>query len=322
MAERVPYVPSDQAWSMQASAQQIDTVCGWGKGVNLLTNWHFGPGVCNIRNQLSWTGAGMAVDGWTLMGNTYQKVELDTSKGCIRVTNVSTTSRLTLHLSQTMDWDKGNFDAIKNSKAPMVMSGLFKGNCRATILMGSGSTGNVMLDPDKFTLLSGRYAIKTNKIFKLQGVSMEPGTYFEVYAAKLEFGTEQTLAVRDASGDWVIADVPDPTIERLKSARYIQGFGGNDNMVFPARNYANVLRISLPWVGGYNGGSFSVINASTVSAILSDGSATITSAAMTSAASGSPVLVVNVPWTTSSIPTGFKGATFSARVYVVRNPPA
>lgn len=51
------------------------------------------------------------------------------------------------------------------------------------------------------------------------------GQEVNIAAAKLELGTQQTLAHQDADGNWVLNDLPpDKTLELLKCQRYFQAF--------------------------------------------------------------------------------------------------
>ena len=70
-------------------------------------------------------------------------------------------------------------------------------------------------------------------------------------AVKLELGPVQTLAHRDASGNWVLNDPPpDPTLELLKCQRYFKSIGGVDTHMMGQVNYskANEVIVNVPGV--------------------------------------------------------------------------
>ena len=70
-------------------------------------------------------------------------------------------------------------------------------------------------------------------------------------AAKLELGSQQTLAHQDASGNWVLNDPPpDKTLELLKCQRYFKSIGGVDTHIVGQVNYAkaNEVVVNVPGV--------------------------------------------------------------------------
>ena len=76
-------------------------------------------------------------------------------------------------------------------------------------------------------------------------------TPLTVIAAKLELGSQQTLAHQDAAGNWVLNDPPpDKTLELLKCQRYFKSIGGVDTHMMGQVNYskANEVVVNVPGV--------------------------------------------------------------------------
>lgn len=66
-----------------------------------------------------------------------------------------------------------------------------------------------------------------------------------IHAAKLEAGSEQTLAHQDAEGNWVLNDPPpDRTLELLKCQRYYQVFSSQEQRPVKAADFRSVMRVN------------------------------------------------------------------------------
>ena len=102
---------------------------------------------------------------------------------------------------------------------------------------GSGSTnvGGKNLAVDTPGLHTITCTLPPNITVIAPGFLVRAGGRIKIAAAKLELGSQQTLAHRDASGNWVLNDPPpDPALELAKCQRYLQilMYGGYDEAHF------------------------------------------------------------------------------------------
>lgn len=198
---------------------------------NLLDNWYFGPGVIRQAGNTAATSdsIGKLVDRWG--------VRLFTA-GSASVTDEG------LHLVP------GTYDGlpycwIEQKSEAVAAKKLIPGqDMRLTVLLSDGNLisghGVVPADwldgtvsPFPQRQINFQVDINTGNIQVLSFATFTWDTIgylatrfsfrneITVRAVKLETGTEQTLARRDASGGWVLNDPPpDPALELLKCQRY------------------------------------------------------------------------------------------------------
>lgn len=247
-------------WDIQtASAGQIDACCGLGKGINLLDNWYFGRGVINQRgvNTLA-TVSGVATyfhDRWYVyrggcsLTGSWLKVDSLDSFG--------------FYLYQAIDDAYRNF-VSNDTNVPLVVSLLYKLSADgATKLLASApSAQSITTSADGIRIQLSRLASNNNGKRHFHIRVMETDNRPLLIAAKLEIGSEQTLATKDGNGDWVLADpIPHPTLELLKCQRYFQTFATQSLRPVEAEDFRPVMR-AKPTLGTITVGGKTLYTAS------------------------------------------------------------
>lgn len=189
---------------------EIDSLIQRKVNPNLLHNWYFVNPV-NQRGQTEYTAVGYTIDRWFISGDPCSiKVESNgisltgTGKQArLRqyVEDVSAISGKTVTYSVLME---GNVLLTDSGKVPTSGTSSAKQFCGA-----ESSTGLTM----------GMY--RRNSMVYAQIYSPDNVTQ-KVIAAKVELGTEQTLANKDASGNWVLNEIPDYGETLLKCQRHFR----------------------------------------------------------------------------------------------------
>lgn len=206
MATKIPLALGNQAWDMMATAQQIDQCCGLGRGVNLLDNWYFADPI-NQRGQNSYSIPGYGIDRWACdSGVTLQDGFVSfmaTFSQPLSLPEIKPLLGKTLTLSC------------------LFMNGsLISGTSTLPSEFPSTATYFPFLNgnPGLFVYMDPAYNYA--QLFRCSGGG-------NILAAKVELGTEQTLAVKNSSGNWVLADPPpNKALELLKCQRYyVKGTG-------------------------------------------------------------------------------------------------
>lgn len=170
---------------------------------NLLDNWYFGNPV-NQRGQTSYTGGGYGIDRWALS------------------TNIP--GLFLLHGSDNYSADvKGTFyQRIENKR--------FIVGAKYTLSVLRGLIASPTLYHETFTLTE---SVGWKSRFNVNGGTF--GFYYDqnisdiqfdlddlktIIAAKLELGSQQTLAHRDENGVWVLNEIPDFGEQLRRCQRY------------------------------------------------------------------------------------------------------
>lgn len=215
MATKIPLALGNEAWDMMATAQQIDQCCGLGRGVNLLDNWWFGKGVINQRGNTTYPSSNRSyfIDRWWMFGGgtfTLQDTGLYFTPTSSKLTMAQNFNpvlvSMEVPITASVFYNKDgvnhifSYTGISNGSQSYINDGV------VTICYGGGASP------------SGAYG----------GPYYELGAVSEctIIAAKLEIGTEQTLA--HLEGDtWVLNDPPpNQALELLKCQRYfVKGTG-------------------------------------------------------------------------------------------------
>lgn len=190
---------------------------------NLLDDWYFANPI-NQRGATEYSVTGNArqysIDRWSLAPN-LGTVKLQTMDGFIRLTKVDAGGTNTQSINQFIDRKE-----LSNSIVTLSM--LVRGNSWLQLLffvedkVAAYKAFVAKQDWDVYTLtytlpkLTTKFAVHvypSTRISDLTG-------YCDIIAAKLELGTQQTLA-RKVDDQWVLNDPPpDPALELLKCQRY------------------------------------------------------------------------------------------------------
>ena len=166
---------------------------------NLLDNWYFANSV-NQKGQMEYTGSGYTIDRWRSYG-----AKVSINDGYI---SLSTEGNPTFCQKSELD--------------------LYDKTLTFSVLLANGSlcTGTGILASDtawKNTTLYEDSSIKlwlqnSNPLFNT-AIDIKGNTPVDMVAAKLEFGSSQTLAHKEGS-KWVLNEIPDYATELAKCQRY------------------------------------------------------------------------------------------------------
>jgi len=214
---------------------------------NMLINPTFTDPI-NQRGQTQYTGEIYGIDCWkgTWTGNgVLSLVNPGTADGCVSLFR----SGYQAHMTQL----------IENSKElagkTVTLSALMKndaGGISGISLQGKTSSGSdfsqirgVGKNSEAYTLLSITETVPANTVGLFADLTSANSVKSYAKAAKLELGTQQTLAHQDANGNWVLNDPPpDKTLELLKCKRYYQRYGSGLTCLV---HTANEVLFTLPF---------------------------------------------------------------------------
>ena len=216
-------------------------VRGW-SNPNLLDNWYF-PAPVNQRGQEEYTGAVYCIDGWR-MNASAGKISLvsdglmfqQTAKSNNAIMQRFEDSRLSgkqVTISYLVD-----LTGLKGDIAITGLDNAYTNDFVYKRFHPSGMTGINLLSasvvlPEKGSWGVGLYLYSAAEL-----------SCVKVFAAKLELGSQQTLAHQDAAGNWVLNDPPpDKTLEMLKCQRYYQVFSSADMRPVKAVDFRPPMRV-------------------------------------------------------------------------------
>lgn len=209
---------------------------------NLLDNWYFigggsqlgsGRFPINQRMQAEYSALGYTIDRY-LLDISPSSGKLLLLDDCVRIAKLNTSYDY-VSMSQTLSPEINN--AIKGKTA--TFSALVRGTGRHWIAFYDSAT-NITLaykiiesSPD-WTLISLSTTFPSDSLNILCMIYADNDTsatgYTDVKAAKLELGPVQTLAHKDAAGDWVLNDPPpNYALELVKCQWYQRGYYRADN---------------------------------------------------------------------------------------------
>lgn len=216
--------------------EEISTALTEKPNPNLLDNWYFGN-LVNQRGKTSYSHSGdyeYSVDRWKSASTMTCSVESD----CVLIT-INRGGGLFMTLLEKPEQYAGK---------TLTISALLKGpessKCRfyykdgSTVIVSSeypvGSTK---------TLISYTFTINTAlNIPSIYPSYLMGADEFRLYAAKLELGSQQTLAHQDANGDWVLNEIPDYGEQLARCQRYFQTFKTQSLRPTDYRDFRPVMR--------------------------------------------------------------------------------
>ena len=228
-----------QVDQLDHTAQQIDDGLNIARGVsnpNLLDNWYFGNPV-NQRGQTEHTGSqnGYFIDRWKLGG--YNQTVTITNSGL----HWSTTTGI--WCTQVLE----NFDELigRTLTLSAIIDGVLysvTGVLNESSGIGMQPVGNLFVE-----------LTHNEKGFRFVTYN-DPTPTVTILAAKLELGSQQTLAHQDADGNWVLNEIPDYGEQLRRCQRYFQTFATESLRHTDALDFRPVMRtnpaLSTITVGG------------------------------------------------------------------------
>ena len=166
---------------------------------NLLDNWYFANPV-NQKGQMEYTGSGYTIDRWRSYG-----AKVSINDGYI---SLSTEGNPTFCQKSELDlYDKTLTFSVLLANGSL---------CTGTGILASGTAWkNTTLYEDSSIKL---WLQNSNPLFNT-AIDIKGNTPVDLVAAKLEFGSSQTLAHKEGS-KWVLNEIPDYATELAKCQRY------------------------------------------------------------------------------------------------------
>lgn len=176
---------------------------------NLLDNWHFTDPV-NQQGKNVYTGITYTIDRWLLFSNS-KTATLTLAAGHVTVASQNDVAQFIqrIELGCVPEGTKVVFSAL-------TAAGLV--SVTGTAIRGKGFSADAPWGSIDFRNLP-------RNAFWEAIISLNEGRSADIIAAKLEFGSTQTLAHQDANDSLVLnAPPPNKTLETIKCQRYFQVF--------------------------------------------------------------------------------------------------
>ena len=197
----------EQVDKLDHTAQQIDDAVALAPQLsnpNLLDSWYFANPV-NHRGQTSYIGAGYGIDRWK-SSNSNLAVNL-TGDGI-----VLSSGSAAGYLAQYFD---GGIP-IEDSYTISALVSAISGTAYFQAVYSDGAYGTPL------KLASGCNAITVSAAKTISRVlfQVNSGSSVTVNSAKLELGSQQTLAHQDSTGNWVLNEIPDYGEQLARCQRY------------------------------------------------------------------------------------------------------
>lgn len=214
-----------------SSAQEIDDAAARAKYLsnpNLLDNWYFVNPV-NQRGQTEYTGEGYTIDRWR-KSTTSNNVIVET--GGIKLVSTSATALNTA--IQIMEFPKSLLGKQVTISALVEKWTNAFGACM--ILRFAKANGAFLTEFNCGISKTGLVQFTGTVPETYNGVAVENiqfvfrapttvGGEITIKAAKLELGSQQTLANQDENGNWVLNEIPNYAAELAKCQRYYIKYG-------------------------------------------------------------------------------------------------
>ena len=223
---------------------QINTGFSYISNPNLLDNWYFGNPV-NQRGKTEYTGNSYYIDRWRSWDG--DSSSLSVVSGGIKIAGT---------LYQYLE--------------PVVFEELWGKTVAISLLLADGTLYTdsfVLKKADWYSVHINAHGLnsiqlgisnddfenRNNNFFRVRPATV--GTLSDtILAAKLELGSQQTLAHQDADGNWVLNEVPDYGEQLRRCQRYFQTFATESLRPTNALDFRPVMRaapaLSTITVGG------------------------------------------------------------------------
>ncbi len=210
----------------QWMGQEIDAAIGRASYIsnnNLLDNACFVGGgsqnnsgmlPINQRGQTSYSGAGYGIDRWKI---TNANFGMELKSDCLRLKCITP-------IASGNNIFCGFFPTVKLPAGTYTISFLTKGNSGGRWYYSSNGTNGYNIGNPPLSELSYRTFTATGtetqpNFFVWEQGAVASGDYVDIIAAKLEVGTQQTLAHQE-NGVWVLNEIPDFQTELRKCQRW------------------------------------------------------------------------------------------------------
>ena len=209
-------------------------IAALGAGVrdNLFVNPFF---LVNQKNQDSYTGDTIGVDGWHITGGSTITVDAD---GITYAVPSSDSARRYLGqmFEQNLLGKQATLTFYTQDRQLYTGTGFFPASI--------GTYTDVFTIPNVGALRLNAQNNRGQEAY----IIVNQGAQIAIRAAKLELGPDQTLCYKDSAGVWQLLEHPDP-LEILKCKRYMIGLSGNsgaDPVGFGSAISTTSARIFIP----------------------------------------------------------------------------
>ena len=219
-----------------------------GKGINLLDDWYFiGGGTgenfpINQRGVSSYPNQGYTVDRWYLQKSSPYSAAVSVQSNCVRVTNPADSSFANFIQPILASDFRGKTVTLS------MLANVSSGKAYARIVVDTqaiGRSANYTLDEhaeitNGFATLTVTIPDSANSVYIQATVELQGSTAdtVDIYAVKLELGSQQTLARNigtEANPQWVLNDTPPNYQQELaKCQRYYFNSGSSAPGAFVA----------------------------------------------------------------------------------------
>ena len=209
----------EQVDKLDHTAQQIDDAVALAPQLsnpNLLDNWYFANPV-NQRGQTSYTGAGYGIDRWK---SSNSNLAVNLAGDGIVLSSGSAAG----YLAQYFDGGIPIEDSytISTLVEAITVTAYFQA------VYSDGTYGKAMKLAAGLNVLTVKAAKTISRVL----FQVNSGSSVTVNSAKLELGSQQTLAHQDANGNWVLNEIPDYGEQLRRCQRYFYRFNFDRNDIF------------------------------------------------------------------------------------------
>lgn len=214
----------DDYYVSQYSGEEIDALLGKaGSSVqvacnpNLLDNWYFGNPV-NQRGQTEYKNPGYSIDRWFL-NNASGKIGSDGISLTASVYDNNFAQKIEPALWSALVGKRLNISILIKS-----IDGIWAVASGNNQIWGKMETAGL----HSFSAVLSESATEAHRFFSLGG---EAGKNITIGAIKLELGDRQTLAHQDASGNWLLNEIPDYGEQSRRCQRYYRQFNAYTKLI-------------------------------------------------------------------------------------------
>lgn len=195
----------DAAIARATEGGHIDAAIQAKPNRNLLDNWYF-QGPVNQRGSGSYAVSGYTIDRWKTGSN---KLTVNVTSDGITLINNDTAP---LYFNQYID---GGIP-VEDSYTISALVSTISGTAYFQTVYSDGAYGTPL------NLAAGCNAITVSAAKTISRVlfQVNSGSSVTVNSAKLELGSQQTLAHQDADGNWVLNEIPDYGEQLARCQRY------------------------------------------------------------------------------------------------------
>lgn len=213
--------------------EEFRAVVGIRNNDNLLDNWYLADPI-NQRGQTEYTGVGYTIDRW-----------LKWSEGSLEV--VSGGIKLHANNSTVIFAQICGENTAELVGQTATLSILFE-DVKGTFVIQVVDSFDLAVSSNGLHSVTGTLSLSTVNIPEIRIFSSNEGeNSCIIKAIKLEFGPVQTLAHKDASGNWVLNDPPpNKALELAKCQRYQLRIRDNSGLVIPDSTTRAYMYIPTP----------------------------------------------------------------------------